>query len=213
MTPTPPNDRNGILWRAFPEVRPLERERFRFFAALSAIITLAQTVGLAGSDALFLAELGAEALPAAFVLASVVSVTGCLGDALVVGQVRNDALYVGVLAGVAVVLLVGVAVAAQGGRWVLVAFFCAAYVTQGVFLYLHYWTFAADYFDSLSSKRIFPHLVACGSIGGILGGLLALGLSQIGPTEGLIVAWAVALLAAAGMAFAAFRLVTDDEAG
>jgi HEAT repeat protein len=197
MTPTPRDNSSGILWRAFPEVRPLERERFLFFAALSGLITLAQTVGLAGSDALFLAELGTEALPATFILASAVSVTGCLAYALVVGQIRNDRLYVAILAGAAALLLVGVGFAAQGARWVLIAFFCAAYVTQGVFLYLHYWTFAADYFDTLSSKRVFPYLVVSGSVGGIIGGSLTAILSRVAPTETLIIMWALGLFGAA----------------
>lgn len=195
----------GILWRLFPDVRPRERERFRFFAVLSGLITLAQTVGLAGSDALFLAELGPQALPWAFVLASAVSVTGSLAYAFVVGRVRNDALYIAVLAGTAVVLLLGVQAAALGARWVLAGFFCGAYVTQAVFLYLHFWTFAADYFDTLSSKRVFPYFVVSGSVGGIVGGGTGVLLSGIAPTESLIVTWAVFLLAAAGLVFRARR--------
>ncbi len=35
---------DGILWRLFPDVRPRERERFLFFATLSALITAAQTI-------------------------------------------------------------------------------------------------------------------------------------------------------------------------
>ena len=195
MTPTP--DGNGIFWRLFPDVRPRERERFRFFASLATLITLAQTVGLAGSDALFLSGLGPQALPSAFILASVVSVTGSLAYAFAVGRVRNDTLYVVLLAGAAVLLLGGVYLAIAGVRWVLLAFFCGAYVTQAVILYLHYWTFAADYFDTLSSKRVFPYLVMNGSLGGILGGGLGLLLSRVAPTESLIVSWAAFLLAAA----------------
>lgn len=197
MTPT--LDGNGIFWRLFPDVRPRERERFRFFATLATLITLAQTVGLAGSDALFLAGLGPQALPAAFILASVVSVTGSLAYAFAVGRVRNDALYVAVLCGAALLLLGGVYFALAGARWVLLAFFCGAYLTQAVILYLHYWTFAADYFDTLSSKRVFPYLVMNGSLGGIIGGGLGVLLSRVAPTESLIVMWALFLLLAAGL--------------
>ena len=187
------HESNRLLWRIFPHLRPLERERFVFFALLSGMLSLGQTVGLAGADALFLAEFGAKALPMTFILASGVAVTGSLGYALQVGRTRNDRLYVWMLGGAAVFLAGALFLLASGDRSMLIVFFCFVYVTQAVFINLHYPTFAADYFDSLSSKRVFPYLVACGSAGGILGGLLALGLTRIGPTEGLIVAWAVVL--------------------
>jgi HEAT repeat protein len=196
---------DGIFWRIFPDVRRHERERFLFFAALSTLITAAQTVGLAGSDALFLSNFGPEALPWAFILASVVSVAGALGYAFLVGRVRNDSLYIGVLAGTAVLLLLGVHWMAPSKNWLLVGFFCAFYLTQSVFLTIHFWTFAADYFDTLSSKRVFPYFVVCGSMGGILGGSAGLLASQVAPTESLIVAWAIGLLAAAGVIVRARR--------
>ena len=73
MTST--DNRSPLLWRIFPDVRPREREKFGFFAALAFTITLAQTVGLAGADGLFLAELGVEALPLTFIYASVATVS------------------------------------------------------------------------------------------------------------------------------------------
>jgi HEAT repeat protein len=186
-------------------VRPRERERFLFFAALAALITAAQTVGLVGSDALFLSELGPEALPATFILASAVSVTGSLAYALVVGRVRNDLLFVVILVGTAVFLLVGVYLSSLGARWVLVAFFCSSYLTQAVLLYLHYPTFAADYFDTLSSKRIYPYLIVAGSVGGIVGGGLGVVLSRVGPTQNLLIMWAVGLAGAAVLVYRARR--------
>ena len=71
--------REGLERRLFPELRPRERGRFLFFAALSALLTGAQTVGLAGTDALFLAELGPSWLPLSFIMASAVAVTGVPG--------------------------------------------------------------------------------------------------------------------------------------
>lgn len=192
-----PPPANGLLWRFFPEVRRRERERFLFFAALSGLITGAQTVGLAGSDALFLSGVGPRALPGAFILASAASVTGSLAYAFAVGRLRNDGLYVGLLAGSGGLLVIGVGFAWAGAAWVLYAFFVGAYVTQGVLLYLHFWTFATDYFDTLSSKRIFPYLVIAGSLGGIAGGGLSVLLSRVAPTEALIVTWALTLLGAA----------------
>ena len=72
---------SGIFWRLLPAVRPRERGRFLFFASLSALIVLAQTLGLTGSEALFLAEVGPKSLPTAFILASLLAVAGRTGEA------------------------------------------------------------------------------------------------------------------------------------
>ena len=44
----------NLFWRLFPDVRQQERPRFLFFAGLAALVSLAQTLGLTGSEALFL---------------------------------------------------------------------------------------------------------------------------------------------------------------
>ena len=56
--------------RLLPAVRPAERDRFGFFFLLAAILSVAQTLGLAGTEALFLKRLGADHLPIAFIFAS-----------------------------------------------------------------------------------------------------------------------------------------------
>ena len=88
------------LWRLVPDVRPGERPRFLFFAGLFTLVSFAQTVGLAGAEALFLARFGAEGLPVALILASAATVLLSLVYALRVGSVRND-----LAAGVALVAL------------------------------------------------------------------------------------------------------------
>ena len=52
-----------LFWRVLPDVRSDERSRFLFFAGLFTLISLAQTVGLVGTESLFLARLGAGYLP------------------------------------------------------------------------------------------------------------------------------------------------------
>jgi len=195
----------SFVWRLMPAVRRRERQRFVFFAGLYAVINLGQTVGLVGSEALFLARLGPERLPAAFLLASLATVTGSLLYAAVVGRSRNDRLYVWMLASVGLLLGLPTLLLPVAEGWILLVLFCAFYVSQAVFLNLHYWTFATDYFDTLSSKRLFPLFVAGGSAGGAVGGVLAVVLSRWISTEALIVAWAVMLLLAAGLVQGARR--------
>lgn len=183
------------LWRLLPEVRTAERGRFLFFVSLYGLLSLAQTVGLVGTEAVFLGRIGPEALPRTFVIASIVTVLASLLYAVVVGRTRNDNLFVGLLLGAAI-FLAGCA-ALSGVSLFPVVVFCAWFAAQAVFLN-HYWTFAADFFDTLASKRIFPLFAIGGSVGGALGGGVAAALSQVVPAETLIAGWG-ALLVAAGL--------------
>lgn len=94
----------NLFWRLFPDVRLQERSRFLFFAELAALISLAQTLGLTGAEALFLAEAGIEYLPITIIGGSVSTVLGFVLYAARVGEVRNDGLFVQMLVGAAIAL-------------------------------------------------------------------------------------------------------------
>jgi len=186
----------GALLRLFPAIRPGERGRFLFFFGLLALVTLAQTVGLVGAESIFLARMGSGALPAAFVTAACATVAASLLYAAVVGRARNDGLFVAMLAGAGALLAGGAFASHRGLPEAPTALFCGFFVAQAVFVN-HYWTFAGDFFDTLASKRLFPLFMAGSSLGGALGGGLALLLSRHAEPEALIAAWAAGLAAAA----------------
>jgi len=187
-----------VFWRQLPGVRSQERSRFLFFAGLATLISLAQTLGLTGSEALFLAQYGAAGLPRTFVAAALATVLGSMLYAARVGVARNDALFVQMLAGAAVALFGATAAIGSGQLAVLPALLCFWYLTQAVFVN-HLWTFTGDFFDTVASKRLIPLFTIGASIGGFLGGGLASLMTRlVGPTS-LIVAWAVFLAAAAVM--------------
>ncbi len=184
------------MWRLLRDVRSGERSRFLFFAGLFTLITLGQTLGLAGSEALFLAELGADKLPITFILAAAATIVMSILYAVRVGVVRNDVLFLHML------LLSGsLLVAAWFGLeafkwWILPALVCGWYAMQSIFLN-HFWTFCGDYFDTIASKRLVPLFTIGSSFGGLLGGLLALGLIRfVGPAS-LIAAWGIVLMLSA----------------
>ena len=185
------------LWQLLPAVRRDERSRAVFFTGLFTLISAAQTLGLAGSEALLLAELGAGRLPETFIAASLLTVLGSLVYAARVGENRNDDLFVRMLAGAAALLGVATLAAAAGSVFVLVALFCFFYLTQAVFLN-HFWTFSGDYFDTLTSKRLFPVFTVGASLGGLAGGGAAVALTRIAGPASLIAGWG-ALLAAASV--------------
>lgn len=188
-----------LLWRLFPAVRPDERERFLFFFKLSALLSLAQTLGLAGSEALFLARVGPSELPFVFVLAPVATVIGCLAYASTVGYVRNDLLFSSLLLATGSALAAAAVMVRFEVSGILHALFCAAYLTQAVLISLHYWTFAADFFDTLQSKRLYPYLVVGASAGGVLGGGGAAAAGSLLSAEAVVFGWSLFLFAAAAL--------------
>jgi HEAT repeat protein len=185
------------LWRTLPAVRRAERPRFAFFFWLAALLSAASTIGLAGSEALFLSRLGAERLPGAFVVASLATLASSLVYAAVVGRARNDRLFVVLLVGTAASLGADLLLLRHGAPVVLVVLFATFYIAQAVLVSLHFWTFATDFFDTLASKRLFPLFAVGASLGGMLGGAVAVWVSRALSGEALIVAWAITLLAAA----------------
>jgi hypothetical protein len=190
------------LVRIFPALRPSEAPRFAFFFALMALLFFAQTVGLVGADAIFLARRGSGALPAAFVVAALATVAASLAYSAIVGRFRNDALFGALLLGAAALIGAGALASARGAAAAPLALLTALFATQAVFLN-HYWTFAGDYFDTLASKRLFPLLMAGSSLGGAAGGAFAVAATQLAPPEALIASWAVGLVAAAALLRAA----------
>jgi len=189
-------DRTEALWRKLPGVRTTERSRFIFFAGVATLISLAQTLGLAGTEALFLARYGAEMLPVTFIAAALVTVFGSMVYASRVGVERNDDLFVQMLLGGAIALGAATFALASGRDTVLPALFCFFYLTQAVFVN-HLWTFTGDYFDTVASKRLIPLFTVGGSVGGLVGGALIVGATRLVGAVGLIALWGILLAATA----------------
>ena len=103
-------------------------------------------------------------------------------------------------------MLIGAAIAlaaATTGIWLRVPgvstfLICFFFVTQAIFV-SHLWTIATDYFDTVSSKRIVPLLTMGASIGGVVGGLIAVVMTGIAGAPSLIAGWAIFLFGAAAM--------------
>ena len=81
---------------------------------------------------------------------------------------------------------------------------CLFFATQAV-LVNHFWTFAGDFFDTLSAKRMVPLFTVGLSLGGAAGGACALAVILLAPAEALIAVWAIGLLAAAALVHGARR--------
>jgi len=192
------HDLTNLFWRLFPDVRVQERSRFLFFAGLAALVSLAQTLGLTGAETLFLAEVGIEYLPITIICGSISTVIGFVLYAARVGNVRNDGFFIQMLIGAGIALTAmttGIWLQVPGISIYLICFF---FVTQAIFV-SHLWTFTADYFDTVASKRLVPLLTIGASIGGVVGGLVAVGITGFAGASSLIVGWALFLFGAASM--------------
>jgi HEAT repeat protein len=185
-----------LFWRPIPDVRMQERPRFLFFAALATAISLAQTLGLTGAEALFMAELGARYLPVTIIGGSLATVIVFVAYAARVGDARNDNLFIQMLIGAGVVLIGATAGLSLDLRGVSIFLICFFFVTQAIFVN-HLWTFTTDYFDTVTSKRLLPLFTIGASVGGVIGGLLAAGISGVMGPNSLIAGWALFLFAAA----------------
>ncbi|HIB64622.1 MAG TPA: hypothetical protein EYO33_05825, partial [Phycisphaerales bacterium] len=165
-----------MIWtRLFPSVRKTERERFIFFFLLSGFLILGQTLGLVGAESLLLAELGADVLPVAFILASVVTVVLSLLYAFGVDRAKNDIYFIRILllfAGSISVITWTASHSEALKSASLIALFCLYYANFAICTN-HFWTFTADFFDSLQSKRLFPLFTVGASAGGLVGGTIA----------------------------------------
>src|SRR4029453_18199347 len=186
------------FWRLLPAVRRTERSRALFFTGLLALVMAAQTVGLAGSEALFLSALSAQQLPLAFLIAAIAAMSGSAIYAAVVGVARNDALFAQMLLGAGLTLASVPIVAPDPGPLLRFALIAAYYLTFGV-LTNHFWTFAGDYFDTLTAKRLVPVFALGSSVGGLFGGVLSvLTARTLGPLATIAV-WGALLCAAAAL--------------
>jgi len=204
------------FWKLIPAVRRTERGRFACIMALGAVVTLAQGMGLAGAEALFLVRLGAERLPTTFVLASLFTVGASLLYAVRVGRARNDRVFVEVLTAAALGVGLSAAAFRLGYEQALPAMLCLYFAAQAV-LISHYWTFAGDFFDTLATKRLVALFTVGMSVGGLAGGLIAMTVLTRASAEALVWGWSLSFaLAAVGLLlvqgrFAAWRALVGAE--
>jgi HEAT repeat protein len=192
------------FWRLLPAVRRAERGRVAFFIGLFTLVNAAQTVGLAGTEALFLSQLGAAQLPLAFLIAALTAMLGSAGYAAIVGSVRNDTLFLQMLAVSGAALSCLPIALPEPGAVARFALIAAYYLTQCV-LINHFWTFAGDYFDTLTSKRLVPVFALGSSVGGLLGGAIGVLTAVASGPLATIAVWGVFLVASAAALVLAHR--------
>ena len=163
--------------RGLVPVRREERRIVFLLYALLSITVIANWVGKVGSNAIFIKNVGVGYLPIAYILAPVVLLMASSVIFSLVGRMRRRDLFIWYVGFVTVLSVV-----AQVALPLTSVDFWFTYIIAQVVkdtVYLIFWVYAGNLFDSEQSKRIFPLFAGSLLVGKIVGGLLAAGLTPI----------------------------------
>jgi AAA family ATP:ADP antiporter len=164
------------LRNLFP-VRREERGIVFLLYTLLTITVIANWVGKVGSNSIFIKSVGVKYLPIAYVAAPLVLLVASSVIFSLVGRMRRRDLFIWYV-GIVTVL----SIAAQVLLPVTNTDYWFTYVLAQVVkdtIYLIFWVYAGNLFDSEQSKRIFPLFAGSLLVGKIVGGFLAAGLTPI----------------------------------
>ncbi|OGH59215.1 MAG: hypothetical protein A3G34_02735 [Candidatus Lindowbacteria bacterium RIFCSPLOWO2_12_FULL_62_27] len=143
-------------------------------------------------DSIFLVKVGLAALPYAYMLNAVIAIGSAAVYAMFVDKLDRFKFVRAVL----ILFIATLATVVLGLKTEWMWFYWATYsLIQVVWLMslMMFWTFAADFFDAVQAKRIFPLVGMGGLVGMITSGLVAKPLVKTFGTEKLFIAWAVLL--------------------
>jgi ATP/ADP translocase len=193
----------GYLRGLLP-VRREERGLAAFLYALLVLMVLADWVGKIGSDSLFVKRFGVQYVPVMYVITPIVMLATAALLFAVIDRVKRRTLL---LAYVAAVVLASVAIQAMLPLGGLI--YPVAYVfTHGVkeTIYLVFWVYAGNLFDSEQSRRLFPLFAGAVLVGKIAGGAVATVLADTIHSENFIGAQALGFMLCFALLLAYRRL-------
>lgn len=163
--------------RSLYPVRREERGIVFLLYTLLSITVIANWVGKVGSNSIFIKSVGVKYLPIAYVIAPVVLLVASSVIFSLVGRMRRRDLFIWYV-GIVTVL----SVAAQVLLPVTSTDYWFTYVLAQVVkdtIYLIFWVYAGNLFDSEQSKRIFPLFAGSLLVGKIVGGVMAAALTPV----------------------------------
>jgi hypothetical protein len=167
-----------VSWiRSLYPVRREERGIVFLLYTLLSITVIANWVGKVGSNSIFIKSVGVKYLPIAYVIAPVVLLVASSVIFSLVGRMRRRDLFIWYV-GIVTVL----SVAAQLLLPVTSTDYWFTYVLAQVVkdtIYLIFWVYAGNLFDSEQSKRIFPLFAGSLLVGKIVGGVMAAALTPV----------------------------------
>jgi HEAT repeat protein len=183
------------LARAF-DIRPGESVLVARVALLFALAEAARASGEIGIDTLVSLRLGPQHYPALFVVLGVVSLVVSLGYGAALGRLSRGPLYVGLLLGMAGLLVAGwIALTLADESTLLPALWVATFSASALIVTL-IWTVAGAAFDTRQARRLFPVVTGAAIAGSFVGNLTAGPITHLLGTTTLILVEATLLVAA-----------------
>jgi HEAT repeat protein len=181
-------------------VRPGEGRLVAGVAAMFALLEGARGFGEVAADALVLARLGPDALPTAlpylFIGLGLTSFVLSLAYAVALGRVARTPLFVGIVTGIAALLVAERIGLAAGVSELVPVIWLTVFAASAINLTIA-WTVSGAAFDARQAKRLFPLLTSAAIAGSFVGTLVAGPIARLTSVETLIVVQAVLLVAAA----------------
>ncbi len=181
-------------------IQPSEVPQVLVLFVMLMLYVLGWFWGVSIVEAAFLDTLGAVALPLFFVMRGVLSVPVLAGYTLIADRVPNQHILL---------LILGLGAAVVGGG-VLLLLLDMAWVAFPI-LYLnllilddvfatHWYTYASEFFDTRSAKRLLPVIIAAAMVGTVTAGLTVPLLAAWLAPAWIVLVWLLSMLLVMGLA-------------
>ena len=169
------------------------------------LISAAHSFFDVSSTALLIAHLGPDTLPQVYMGSAVALIFAGLVIIPIVDRLDRSKLFALVLAVFGSGLVVASRFAGDFPDFAYRGLYIACFLMKGI-VFLQFWLLAGDLLDLRQAKRLFPVLLGFSLVGGVAGSVLASVLPRWLPTEALLTAAGILLLAA----IAPVRMVGAD---
>lgn len=186
---------------------PTDRvRRLGLFIGLAVVMISAHALARTVAEAVFLANVGPQALPLYFVLVGIGSVPIAAGATRLIDRMPRTVLYAASQVAMAA-LVVGIrGLIGVGSPWVYYATLIGIVVIE-MLMNIQFWVLVSDYFTSLEQKRIVPLLTVGTAAGGMIGGSLATVLSRTLSAPDVLLAFPVLY----ALGFAVFTVIRRTQ--
>ena len=170
--------------RGLLPVRRDERRLVAFLYVLLTIMVLADWIAKVGTNSLLIKRVGVEVIPVMYVVTPIVLLFTSMALFALVGRMRRRTLLLWYVAFVTVASVVIQLALPLGGPVYSIGYIFAHIVKETI--YLIFWVYAGNLFDSEQSKRIFPLFAGALLVGKIVGGVASTGLADAIHSENFV---------------------------
>ncbi len=184
--------------RSLLPVRPGEGRLIALMAALFAVTEMGRGTAEVAADTLFLTGIGADALPAMYVVLGLVGLLVVLGYGAAVGRFPRRRFLVSVLVAVACILVIERLALVTDSRVMLPVMWLSVQV-MGSLLLTVLWTIAGTTLDARQAKRLFPLCTGAAIAGAFVGTLLSGPIASLVGVDDLLVIAGAFMAVAAGL--------------